>query len=61
MESREEVVRIAESLVYGEPIEGSSGRLGVSGEKGSTQVLYTEIRASNEFRLVWHIRQGGVC
>ena len=35
----EEVTGIAESLVYGEPGGGLSGQLGVSGEKGSTQVL----------------------
>ena len=34
----EEVTGIAESLVYGEPGGGLSGQLGVSGEKGSTQV-----------------------
>ena len=35
----EEVTGTAESLVYGEPDEGLSGRLGVSSEKEPTQVL----------------------
>uniref|UniRef100_I1R2U2 Uncharacterized protein n=1 Tax=Oryza glaberrima TaxID=4538 RepID=I1R2U2_ORYGL len=35
----EEIAGIAGVSCYGEPGEGSSGQLGVSGEKGSTQVL----------------------
>ncbi len=35
----EEIAGIVESLVYGEPGGGLSGRLGVSGEKELTQVL----------------------
>jgi hypothetical protein len=38
----EELAGIAGVSCYGEPGEGSSGQLGVSGEKGSTQVLVHE-------------------